>query len=104
MIMLIVLVLFLQHYDGLAIVTACYLSGVCITAYYLLALLEYKNLCITMLIVLVLFLQHYDGLAIVTVCYLSKVCITAYYLTSIIGMQEFMHCHAYSTRAVSTAL
>ena len=29
--MLIVLVLFLQHYDGLAIVTVCYLSVVCTT-------------------------------------------------------------------------
>ena len=57
-----------------------------------------------MLIVLVLFLQHYDGLAIVTMCNLSEVCTTAYYLTSLIGMQDFMYCHAYSTRAVSTTL
>ena len=38
--MLIVLVLFLQHYDGLAIVTVCYLSEVRITVYHMISMIE----------------------------------------------------------------
>ena len=53
-----------------------------------------------MLIVLVLFYSTMMVLSILTVCYLSKVCTTAYYVTSMMGIQEFMYYHAYSTRVV----
>ena len=52
-----------------------------------------------MFIVLVLFYSTVMGFSILTVCYLRKVCTTAYYVTNMIGIQELMYYHAYSTRA-----
>ena len=53
-----------------------------------------------MLIVLVLFYSTMMVFSILTGCYLSKVCTTAYYVTIMMGIQEFMYYHVYSTRAV----